>query len=105
MYVCVDVAFGVAPTISRCELQAASDVITHLMTSSPIEASYVRTDTLKLTCDVTGVPKPTYVPRLHFSRSCCYTVSSAIGIILSSVCLAVCLSATLCMALRVAVQG
>ena len=41
-----------------------------------------------------------------FSRSYCYTVWSAIGIILLSVCLSVCLSVTLCIvALRVGVEG
>ena len=64
------VAYGVAPAINRCELQAASDVITHLMTSSPITVSYVRTDTLTLTCDVTGVPKPTYVLNVADSSLC-----------------------------------
>jgi len=41
-----------------------------------------------------------------FSRSYCYTVWSAIGIILLSVRLSVCLSVTLCiLTLRVGVQG
>jgi len=58
---CVYVVSGAAPSISRCELQAASDVISHFMTSSPITVSYVRTDTLTLACDVTGDPQPAYV--------------------------------------------
>ena len=56
---CVRSVSGVAPVISRCVLRAASDVITHLVTSSsPTAVSYVRTDTLTLACDVTGVPPP-----------------------------------------------
>ena len=45
-------------------------------------------------------------PSSVFSRSYCYTVRSAIGIILLSVCPSVCLSVTLCIvALRVGVRG
>ena len=64
VYVCLSVCpctvSGVSPAINRCELRAASDVITHVVTSSPITVSYVRTDTLTMACDVTGVPQPTY---------------------------------------------
>jgi len=63
--VCVCVCFtvhGEGPAISRCDMRAASDVTTHRMTSSfPITVSFVRTDSLTLTCHVTGVPQPTYV--------------------------------------------
>jgi len=61
------VVSGVSPIISRCELRAASDVLTHFIPpSSPISLSYVRTDTLTLACDVTGIPQPAYVYyRLH----------------------------------------
>jgi len=61
----VPVVFEVAPTINRCTLHAAANDVIHVMTSSPIDVSYVKTDTLTLTCNITGAPAPTYVAYIH----------------------------------------